>query len=114
MVRTVLVLSNNQMGGGDREFGQRLLGTFLRKLANVPNHGNVETIVLYNAGAQLAVKDSFVVTELRLLEEKGVDILPCGTCVDYYELRDRLAFEHVSNMDEILAALTGADKVITL
>jgi hypothetical protein len=43
-----------------------------------------------------------------------VDILPCGTCVDHFKIRDKLAFQHVSNMDEILATLNAAERVITL
>jgi intracellular sulfur oxidation DsrE/DsrF family protein len=113
-VRTVFVLNNDQMGVGDRQLGQRLLSTALRKLANDKSGKNVEAVVLYNAGVLLAVKDSFLVTELRLLEERGVDVLPCGTCVDHYGVQDQLALDHVSNMDEILATLNAADKVITL
>ena len=53
-------------------------------------------------------------TELRLLEERGVDIPARGTCVDHYGVRDRSAFDHVSNMDGMLTTLNAAEKVITL
>lgn len=108
---TVIVINTDQMGTGDRELGRKLLGTCLRKLANAQN---LDAIVLYNAGARLATKDSFVAVELGLLHEKGVDILPCGTCVDHFGIRDQLMLDRVSNMDEILATLDAASKVITL
>ena len=108
---TVFVINNDQMGHGDRELGQKLLGTCLKKLGRFQN---LEAIILYNTGARLATKDSFVVTELKLLHESGVDILPCGTCITHFGLEDRLAVDRVSSMDEILATMHKADKVVTL
>jgi len=106
---TVLVLNNDQMGGGDRELGRKLLATCLRKL---PNSGDLEAIVLYNTGARLAVKDSYVAVELSLLHDKGVEILACGTCVDHFGIGDRLLVDRASNMDEILKTLQAASKVL--
>ena len=108
---TVIVLKNDQMGHGDRELGQKLLATYLRKLGRA---NKAAVIVLYNAGVKLATKDSFVAPELRLLHENGVDILPCGTCVEHFGIGDRLLIDRVSNMDEILATLHAAKKLITL
>jgi intracellular sulfur oxidation DsrE/DsrF family protein len=107
----VLVINTDQMGHGDRELGHRLLGTCLRKLASADD---LETIILYNAGVLLAVKESYAAVELRLLHERGAEVLVCGTCVDHFGIRDRLMVDRVSNMDEILATLRAAGKVITL
>ena len=111
LMGTVIVINNDQMGGGDRELGRKLLGTFLRKLVSFEN---LEAIILYNAGVRLAVEDSFATVELGLLHEAGVEILPCGTCVKQFGLEDRLFIDRISNMDEILATIQKADKVITL
>ncbi len=108
---TVIVINTDQMGYGDTELGRKLLGTCLRKLSNADG---LDAVVLYNAGVRLATKDSFVAVELGLLHENGVEIIPCGTCVDHYDLQDRMLFDRVSNMDEILATLQSATKVITL
>jgi len=108
---TVFVLRTDQMGEGDPELGTKILGTCLRKLTSF---GDLEAIVLYNSGVHLATRGSPVAADLVLLDERGVDVLPCGTCVEHYGLQDRLLFERVSNMDEILATLMEADKVITL
>lgn len=108
---TSVIINTNQMGHGDPELGLRILGTCLRKLTNMPD---LRSIVLYNSGVCLATTDSPVAVELRQLRENGVDILPCGTCADYYKVADRLITRRPSNMDEILAALREADKVITL
>ena len=108
---TVVVLRTDQMGEGDRLLGQKILRTCLQKLAAFHD---LEAIVLYNAGVRLATKGSVVATELTLLAEGGVDILPCGTCVEHYGLQDRMLVEQISNMDAILAAMRSADKVVTL
>lgn len=108
---TVIVINQPQMGSGNEELGRKILGTCLRKLVGF---SGLEAIVLYNTGVTLAVKSSFVAAELLELHQQGVDILPCGTCVDHLGLRDQMLFDHVSNMDEILACLRQADKVITL
>jgi len=110
-VNTVIVINQAEMGSGDAELGRKILGTCLRKLANF---SGLEAIVLYNSGVTLATKGSFVAAELSALHQKGVDILACGTCVEYLGLRDQMLFGHVSNMDDILACLRQAEKVITL
>lgn len=110
-MKTVFVISHDQMGHGDIELGSKILGTCLRKLLNFPG---LEAVVLYNAGVKLATKDSPVASELHQLHQAGVEILPCGTCVTHYDLNDRMIVDRVSNMDEILNTLRDADKVITL
>ena len=108
-MRTVIVLNQDQMGHGDAELGQKILGTFLRKL---PSIHEVSAIALYNSGVKLLAAGSPALAELSLLEENGVDLLPCGTCVESYGIE--LAVGEVSSMDEIIKELDQAEKVITL
>jgi hypothetical protein len=108
---TVYVLNNDQMGHGDRELGLKILATCLRKLNQAKRPA---AIVLYNTGVKLALDNSPVAVELRLLHEHGVEILPCGTCAEHFGISDRLFTNRLSNMDEILATLHEATKVITL
>ncbi len=108
---TVVVLNQAQMGSGDETLGRKILATCLRKLHAFPD---LDAIVLYNAGVQLAKVDSFVARELELLHDDGVDILACGTCVEHFDLVGKLIIEKPSSMDEILATMRAADKVITL
>ncbi len=110
-MKTVLVLNNDQMGHGDADLGQKILGTCLRKLTHF---AGLEAVVLYNAGIKLAAKNSPHAAELHQLQESGVDVLVCGTCVNHYGLQDQMNLDGVSNMDDILATLQSADKVITL
>ncbi len=109
---TAIVINKMQMGHGNAELGGKLLATLLRKAA--ASLTDLEVILLYNDGVRLACKDSPVTVELHQLHEKGVDILACGTCLDFLDLRNRFALPQPSNMDEILQAMNHADKVITL
>ncbi len=107
---TVIVINKAQMGNSDEELGRKILATCLKKL---PSFTDLEAIVAYNEGVKLVTKDSFVAPELTSLQENGVDILACGTCLNHLGLTDTIV-EHPSNMDDILAAMRAADKVITL
>ncbi len=111
LMGTVIVINSDRMGSGDRELGRKILATCLRKLSTFKD---LEAVVLYNAGVLLATDDSYVAPELRLLDEAGVDIHPCGTCVEHYGIGDRLIVDRPSNMDEILATMQAASRVITL
>jgi intracellular sulfur oxidation DsrE/DsrF family protein len=108
-MKTVLVLNNDQMGQGDKTLGQKILATFLRKS---PVMKDLAAIVLYNNGVKLVVAGSPVLSELTQLHEAGVELRPCGTCLDYYQLKP--AVGHASNMDEIIRELDQAERVITL
>ena len=108
-MNTVIVLNHDQMGYGDAELGQKILGTFLRKL---PSLREVSAIALYNSGVKLLAEDSPILSELTMLEENGVDLRPCGTCVNHYGVE--LAAGEVCTMDQIIQELDKAEKVVTL
>lgn len=106
----VVVLSSDQMGGGSEELGKALMKGFvvaLTKLDRLP-----ETILLYNGGAKLAVKGSDSLDDLKTLEEQGVEILACGTCLNYYGIAGQLGVGNVTNMYEIAERLTAAKSVV--
>lgn len=67
---------------------------------------------MWNSGVKLVGSESPVLAELKLLEERGVDLLPCGTCLAHYGITPLVGT--VSDMDKIMAELGRAAKVITL
>jgi intracellular sulfur oxidation DsrE/DsrF family protein len=73
-----------------------------------------ETIIFINSGAKLVTKDSPVLGELLQLEDLGIEILACGTCLSRFALSDKVAVGKVSNMYNIADTLLGADKVVSL
>ncbi|MEJ5185558.1 MAG: sulfurtransferase-like selenium metabolism protein YedF [Candidatus Geothermincolales bacterium] len=109
---TVVVISDDIMGKGDRELGSLLIKAFLNTLSegdDLPGK-----IVLYNRGVLLAVKGAETVDSLKRLQERGVQILACGTCLNYFQKLDDLSVGTVSNMFEIIETLMSASRVIAV
>lgn len=109
----VLVIPSEFMGRGEHdELGRVLVRGFLHTLGEV--QPLPDTIVFFNSGVKLVVEGSPVLDDLHSLRERGVSILACGTCLGYYELKDKIAVGEVSNMYTIAEILLRAGKVISL
>jgi selenium metabolism protein YedF len=108
----VLVVPADIMGRGEAELGNVLVRAFFHTLTEV--EPRPQKIVFFNAGVKLACEGSQVVDDLRGLEVQGIEILACGTCLDYFELTDKLAVGQVSNMYDIAETLLAAGKVVCL
>ena len=106
----VVILSDNHMGRGDDVLGDILIRAFIHTLLQLKPLP--ETIICYNAGVKLAVKDSPVIDDLQQLAQVGVDILVCGTCVNYFGLGDQIAAGHISNMYDIAETMAGAARLL--
>jgi len=106
---TVVFLNHDHMGHGDAELGTRILKTFLQKSRRLRGF---EAVLLVNGGVRLVAADSPVLAELRLLEESGVEVVPCGTCLAHYAVEPSVG--EVGSMDDIVASLDRAGKVVTL
>jgi selenium metabolism protein YedF len=108
----VLVLSQDVMGKGDDALGRILMKSFFHTLAEtrpVP-----DTIIFFNSGVKLLVDGSEVIDDIKLLEQNGVAILACGTCLDYFKLKDRLIAGSISNMYDIKELMLSASSTINL
>ena len=109
----VLVVPSEFMGRGEHaELGEILVRGFFHTLGEV--EPLPDTIIFFNSGVKLVVESSPVVEDLRALHERGVEILACGTCLGYYELKDKVAVGEVSNMYTIAETLLNAGKVVSL
>jgi len=106
---TLIVIKRTQLGEGDPALGQQVLGTFLRKAIALEE---LTTIAFFNSGVHLTAAASPVLAELTMLEERGVDILPCGTCAEHYGVTP--AVGNISNMDDIIMEMNRASKIIDL
>ncbi|BDG07347.1 sulfurtransferase-like selenium metabolism protein YedF [Anaeromyxobacter paludicola] len=109
---TVVVVSGETLGRGDDGLGAKLLGNFLRTLATV--EPKPEAIVFYNAAVRLLGRGTPHEEALRQLEDGGVELLACVTCLEFYGLTAQLALGQVSNMREIVQRLLAATKTITV
>ena len=108
----VLVVSADSMGRGDPDLGHILIRSFFHTLGEVKPRP--DQIILFNAGVRLACQGSEVLDDLCALEADGIEILACGTCLGFFELKDKLAAGRVSNMYDIAEAILGAGKVVNL
>ncbi|MGB5219379.1 MAG: sulfurtransferase-like selenium metabolism protein YedF [Smithella sp.] len=107
----VIVLSANTMGHGNDELGSVLIRSFLHTVAEQSQ--KPDTIIFYNTGVKLTVQGSEVIDDLKQLESAGVQLLVCGTCLNYFEIKDKLAAGTVSNMYDILDAMRRAGRLLT-
>lgn len=106
----VVVLSSDRMGNGNDELGKVLIKGFIfavTQLDTLP-----KTMLFYNGGATLTAEGSDSIEDLKHLEEQGVEILTCGTCLNYYGLSEKLQVGSVTNMYTIVEKMAGADKII--
>lgn len=107
---TVVVISADHMGEGDDELGRTLLKGFI--FALVTQEERPRTILFYNGGARLTCEGSDSLEDLRALAEQGVELLTCGTCLNFYGLTDKLAVGGVTNMYEIVEKQMKATLVV--
>lgn len=108
----LLFVSKETIGSGSDELGKNLMKMFFYTLTQ---NGRIpETIIFMNGGVKLPVQEEQIVEHLQVLQEKGSQILVCGTCLNYYELAPQLKIGTVSNMYEIAEKLLDAPKVISL
>ena len=106
----VIVLSSDKMGSGPDELGAILIKAFINTIKEVKPLPSA--IVFYNTGILLAVEGSPLLDSLKELEDIGVALLVCGTCVNYFKKQDSVRVGTVSNMYTILEALSGAALII--
>ena len=108
----VLFIGSDVVGRGEDYLGNLLMQKFLHTISG--HRFKPETVILMNSGVKLVTQDSVVLGELRQLENQGVDILACGTCLSHFQLADRVAVGQVSNMSDITDTLLKAGKVISI
>lgn len=108
----VVFMGKDYIGEGDYELGNALVKMFFYTLSQADDVP--ESILFMNSGVKLTSLDEQVVAHLQALEDRGVKILVCGTCLDYYKLKDNLKIGEISNMYDITEKMSAASKVITL
>ena len=108
--KTLLITSD--VIGAQPELGRVLMINFLATLAKNP--GNVELVLLMNSGVKLAAEGAETSEAMKALTDKGVALFSCGTCLDYFGLKDKLAAGSAGNMTDTVGALAGHGQVVTV
>ncbi len=102
----VVQLTADTMGAGDDELGTLLLRGFVKTVLDVQPLPDM--VLCYNGGVRLCCEGSPVLDDLRALEAQGCSVIACGTCLGFYDLTDQLAAGRVTDMLEIVTALSSA------
>ncbi|MSR93639.1 sulfurtransferase-like selenium metabolism protein YedF [Clostridiaceae bacterium 68-1-5] len=106
----IVVVSSDRMGTGNDELGKVLMKGFLFAVSQLDELP--QTILFYNGGATLTAEGSDSLEDLKGMEAQGVEIRTCGTCLDYYGLKEKLAVGTVTNMYSIVETMAAADVVL--
>lgn len=107
---TVVVISSDVMGSGDDDLGRLLLKAFINTLTKtdmLPSR-----ILFYNSGVKIAAAGSGSDDDLEFLFNNGVELLICGTCVNYFELQGKIKTGIISNMFDIVNILNNAGRIV--
>ncbi|MDD6920322.1 MAG: sulfurtransferase-like selenium metabolism protein YedF [Eubacteriales bacterium] len=107
---TTIVIEGDVMGKGDEVLGKNLLKGFIFALSK--RDVMPDNIIFYNKGAYVSSTESETIDDLKSMEARGVNIITCGACLDFYKLKEELKVGNVSNMYDILETMANSDLII--
>jgi selenium metabolism protein YedF len=110
--KIMVMVTSDCLGRGDDELGSMLMGGFLKTLKEMGD--DLWRLVFLNNGVKLTVEGSTVLSPLNDLKKQGVPILVCGTCLNHFNLLDKLQVGEITNMLDIVTSMQVADKVISI
>lgn len=107
-----IAVGSNVLGNGDEKLGNILIKSYMFALSEA---SEIPTdMIFFNSGVKLTVEDAETLVSLNKLTERGVKIQVCGTCLDFYNIKDKIAVGEISNMYSIVETMNSSDKVINL
>ncbi|HYE09566.1 MAG TPA: sulfurtransferase-like selenium metabolism protein YedF, partial [Patescibacteria group bacterium] len=108
----VVVITSDKLGTGEAELGQLLMKTYTYTLNETKPYP--KAVIFMNSGVKLVVEGSEALENIQKLAEKNIEIISCGTCLDYYNIKDKLQVGIVGNMYTIVEYMNHAIKVINI
>lgn len=106
----LIVFSSQKMGDGPDDLGLVLIRSFL---VSILETGHLpRSVLFYNSGVKLATGDSFVIEQLRELEKRGVKLLLCSSCINFYNIGRKITIGRVSNMYDMTQEMISSSKII--
>ena len=109
MASKVLFITSNAVGRGEDELGELLMANFLRLLGD--NQEKPATMIFLNSGVHLVCDGSNVLDHVRKLEEQGVEMLACTTCLEYFDLTDMLEVGKPTTVAKSIQSMMTADVI---
>jgi selenium metabolism protein YedF len=109
---TVVLVKSNVLGQGDDKLGSILMKSLMYTFTQM--EGEIKSLIFLNSGVLLTTAGSELIEHIRILESHGVEVISCGTCLDFYGLLDKLQVGAVGNMYSIAEEMLHSSKVIIL
>lgn len=104
------IISSNKIGSGDEKLGEILIKSFFYTLSE--REIKPKNIFFVNSGVFLTVSGSPILDEIKKIEQAGTNIFSCGTCLDFYNLKDKLVVGKIGNMSILLDILFDEGVII--
>lgn len=107
-----VAIGQDRLGNGDEKLGTILIKSYIFALSEasvIPTD-----MLFFNSGVKLTIEGSEVLESLNKLKERGVNIQVCGTCLDFYEIKEKLQVGEISNMYSIVETMNTSDKIVNL
>lgn len=111
-VKFTIAIMDDKLGNGNEDLGNILIKSYLFALSEadvIPTD-----LIFVNAGVKLTVEGSEALESLGKLKERGVKIQVCGTCLDFYKIKENLKIGEISNMYSIVETMNTSDKIVKL
>lgn len=108
----VITIGSNTMGSGDEGLGAILIKSFIYSLTELKIPP--KAVLFFNSGVKLTATGSNCIDDLKKLEAAGTTVASCGTCVDFFKLKDSLAAGKITGMPVIVQTMADAGKVINI
>lgn len=108
----IIVITTDKLGAGDAELGRMLMKAYTYTLNETKPYP--KAIIFINSGVKLVTEGADTLENLQKLQEKGIEIISCGTCLDFYQIKDELKVGIVGNMYTIVEYMHTSAKVINI
>ncbi len=103
------LIQSEGLGRGNDQLGSMLMANFLRLLGESKDKPG--TLVFWNSGVKLVCEGSPVLDHLKKLEQQGVEILACTTCLEFYELVDKIKVGKPTTMVKSIQSMMNSEMV---
>jgi selenium metabolism protein YedF len=111
LANSVVVIGSEFMGQGSEELGRILMKGYLYALTEYEPYP--KSVILLNSGVKLSTVNTAAIESLKKLSDLGTEIISCGTCLDYYHLKEMVMVGEISNMYTIVEKISEANNTIT-
>ena len=105
----VFLIQSEGLGRGEEQLGLMLMANFLRLLGE--SQDKPETMIFLNTGVRLVCQGSHVLEHVKRLEQQGVQLLACGTCLEYFDLKDKMVVGQPTTMAKIVQSMLSSEVV---